>query len=63
MKLEKEQPEEEIEPEVDESLLTPEQKEEMGKPFFQWKYLVIWGILLLAIVACIIVICVLGPVA
>ncbi len=55
MDLKKKKPEE-PEPEIDESLLTPEQKEELGKPFFQWKYLIIWGALLVAIVACIIVI-------
>jgi hypothetical protein len=50
---------EEEEPEIDESLLTPEQKEELAKPFFKWKYLVVWGVLIAAIVACIVVICVL----
>lgn len=49
----------EVEPEVDESLLTDAQKEELSKPFFKWKYLVIWGILIAAIVACIIVLAVL----
>ena len=51
---------EDLEPEVDESLLTPEQKQELEKPFFKWKYLVVWGILLALIVACIVVISVLG---
>lgn len=49
----------EVEPEVDESLLTDAQKEELSKPFFKWKYLVIWGILIAAIVACVIVLAVL----
>ena len=49
----------EEEPEVDESLLTDSQKEELAKPFFKWKYLVIWGVLIAAIVACIIVLAVL----
>ena len=50
---------EEVEPEVDESLLTPEQKKELEKPFFKWKYLVVWGVLVALIVACIIVLAVL----
>ena len=49
----------EEEPEVDESLLTPEQKRELEKPFFKMKYLLIWGVLLAAIIACIVIICVL----
>ena len=55
---EKELPEEE--PEVDESLLTKEQKEELAKPFFKWKYLIIWGVLIAAIIACIVVLAVLS---
>ncbi len=49
----------EEEPEIDESLLTPEQKEEMAKPFFKWQYLVVWGVLIAAIIACIVVLLVL----
>ena len=49
----------EEEPEIDESLLTDAQKEELSKPFFKWKYLVVWGILIAAIIACIVVLAVL----
>ena len=59
MKPEKEKDIYEEEPEIDESLLTPEQKRELEKPFFRKKYLLIWGILVAAIIACIVVVCVL----
>ncbi len=52
--------EETEEPEIDESLLTPAQKKELEKPFFNWKYLIVWGVLIAAIITCIIVLAVLG---
>ncbi len=46
----------ENEPQIDESLLTPKQKEELHRPLFSWKGAIALGILLLLIVACILVI-------
>ena len=43
-------------PEIDESLLTKEQKEELAKKQFSWKYLIFPGVILVLMVACIIVI-------
>ena len=47
---------EEVEPEIDESLLTPRQKEEMGKPLFPKKAFIFFAVILVLIVICIIVI-------
>lgn len=45
-------------PEIDESLLTPEQKAEMEKESrFPWKWAIFTGVILLLMIACIIVIC------
>lgn len=44
------------EPEIDESLLTPAQKREMEKPLFPKKAFIFFGILLVLIVICVIVI-------
>lgn len=47
-------------PEIDESLLTPEQKAEMEKERrFPWKWAIFTGVILLLMIACIIVISVL----
>ena len=48
--------EEEREPTIDESLLTPKQKEEMEKPLFPKKAFIFFGVVLLLIVVCVIVI-------
>lgn len=47
------------EPEIDESLLTPAQKREMEKPLFNVKWAVFWGVVLLLMLTCLIVILVL----
>ena len=47
-------------PEIDESLLTPEQKAEMEKErAFPWKWAIFTGVILLLMIVCIIVISVL----
>ncbi len=44
-------------PQIDESLLTPEQKAEMEKEsHFPWKWAIFTGVILLLMIACIIVI-------
>ena len=44
-------------PEIDESLLTPEQKEEMEKEQrVPWKFIIFTGVILTLMIACIIVI-------
>ena len=44
-------------PEIDESLLTPEQKAEMEKEkAFPWKWAIFTGVILLLMVVCVIVI-------
>ena len=44
------------EPEIDESQLSPAQREEMHRKLFNWKWAVFWGILVVLIAVCIIVI-------
>ncbi|MCR5348683.1 MAG: hypothetical protein K6E59_03660 [Bacilli bacterium] len=50
---------EEEEPQVDESLLTPEQKKELEKKPISWKWLVFWGVLIALMGVCLIFILVL----
>ena len=45
-----------IDPEIDESLLTPAQKAEMNRSQFNWKWGLFWGIMLLLIAVCVLVI-------
>ena len=45
-----------IDPEIDESLLTPAQKAEMNRSQFNWKWAVFWGVTLLLIGVCVLVI-------
>lgn len=47
------------EPEIDESLLTPAQKREMKKKTFTWKWALFWGIIATLMLVCLIVILVL----
>lgn len=49
----------ENEPEVDESLLTEGQKQELNKPAVSKKWLIFWGVLIALIAVCVIVILVL----
>ena len=49
----------EPEPEIDESLLTPAQKRLMHQKQFNWKWGVFWGVVLLLMLICLIVILVL----
>ena len=48
------------EPEVDESLLSPQEKEGYHKPLFRYQWLIVWGILLVLIAICAVVIAVLS---
>ena len=48
--------EEEREPQVDESLLTPGQKKELEKPAIGKRWWIFWGVLLVLITICVIVI-------
>ena len=48
--------EEEVEPEIDESLLTPAQKKELAKPLFPKTAFVFFTVLLVLVIICIIVI-------
>ena len=45
-----------IDEEIDESLLTPAQKAELERSPISWKWIVFWGVLLLLIAICILVI-------
>lgn len=44
------------EPEVDESLLTPEQKAELAKPKVSKNWWILWGVLAALIIACVLVV-------
>ncbi|MGN1261620.1 MAG: hypothetical protein ACI4UT_00955 [Candidatus Enteromonas sp.] len=46
----------EKEPEIDESLLTPAQKEEMNRPTVNVPSLIFFGVLLLLILVCVLVV-------
>ncbi len=50
--------EEEKEPQIDESLLTPKQKEEMEKPLFPKKAAIFMAVILALMVVCLIVLAV-----
>lgn len=47
-------------PQIDESLLTPEQKEELNKRHFSVGYLIFFGIIIIAFAACLIALYALG---
>ena len=50
---------EEREPEIDESLLTPEQKRLMHEKTFNWKWGVFWIVVVALMIVCLVVILVL----
>ena len=54
--MEKKNKEKEVEPEIDESLLTPAQKRELEKPLFPKKAFIFFGVILVLIIICVIVI-------
>jgi len=48
--------EEEVEPEIDESLLTPAQKKELAKPLFPKGAFIFFAVILVLVIICVIVI-------